>query len=155
MSNKGVLLFLVLSLVTEQALSAGEDRQVQVQAGELKWEQPFGPNGPSRANVAGDRLKGPYTVFLRLPAGYDSGWHTHDTRYTAVVLSGTVENVEQGEPERAHAMRAGSVWTQPGRRNHVTRCQAGAECLIFVTTPGGESYHPMTAAGRPVTPPTK
>src|SRR4051812_11468505 len=85
-------------------------QQLQLPAGDLKWEQPFGPSGPKLAFVSGDMKKGPCSFFFKFPAGFDSGWHTHDADYTAVVLAGTMQNVEQGAEAASHPLGVGSAW---------------------------------------------
>ena len=48
--------------------------------------------------------KGPYAVMMKMPPGFDSGWHTHDFDYTGVVLAGTIENIEQGGEAASKSM---------------------------------------------------
>jgi quercetin dioxygenase-like cupin family protein len=143
---------LCLGAAASVSVATAADRQVQVSAAALRWEKPFGPTGPRRAGVSGDSVNGPYAFMLEMPAGFDTGWHTHDTPYTAVVLSGTVENIEQGESERAAPLAAGSVWSQPAHRNHVTRCQSTSPCLVYISGPGGASFHPMSRDGKALEP---
>lgn len=132
-------------LVAAQGYAADQKAQVQLLPSMLAWSQPFGPNGPERADISGDKAKGPYSYFLKLSPGFDSGWHTHDDNYTAVVLGGVVANVEQGADALARPMPAGSVWTQPAKRAHVTRCVSDAACLIYVACAGGATFHPVPA----------
>src|SRR5437870_4761984 len=61
-----------------------------VPASELKWDHPWGPQGPEVAVVSGDAKKGPASAFMKFPAGYDSGWHTHDGWYVSTVVKGTM-----------------------------------------------------------------
>ena len=150
-SRQILLLWLGALLVAAATVHAEFTQQVQVLPRMLRWERPFGPQGPERADVSGDKVRGPYSFFLKLPPGFDSGWHTHDATYTALVLSGVVMNLEQGD-QNLPALPAQSVWTQPGKRNHVTRCVSQVECLIYVMSSGGATFHPHTAEGRPLGP---
>jgi quercetin dioxygenase-like cupin family protein len=127
-------------------LAAGPSKPVQVSADELKWED---AGGHQTAEVSGNKKSGPYVFFMRFPAGSDSGWHTHDADLTAVVVSGTVQNYEQGGEADAKPLPPGSWWTQPGKKNHVTKCQPGADCVFLVTSKNGWSFHPMTPEGKP------
>jgi anti-sigma factor ChrR (cupin superfamily) len=134
-------------LFTAQGYAADQKAQVQLVPSMLHWLHPFGPNGPERADISGDEEKGPYSYFLKLPPGFDAGLHTHDHDYTAVVLGGVIENVEQGAEALARPMPAGSVWTQPAKRAHTTRCVSPAPCLVYVASAGGASFHPVLTAG--------
>jgi quercetin dioxygenase-like cupin family protein len=146
---------LLVLFVSAAAHAGGGAKQVQVPIDAAKWEQPFGPDGISTSEVAGDKKKGPYTVLMKFPAGFDSGWHTHDADYSGVVIAGTLENVEQGGEADAKPLPAGSWWSQPAKKNHVTRCAAGAECLALLSIKGGFTFHPMTPEGKPAPAPKK
>ncbi|HZN91914.1 MAG TPA: hypothetical protein VFB81_04395, partial [Myxococcales bacterium] len=72
---------------------AGKDmaRQlVQKPAAEMKWEE-FYPGGPVETFVTGskDAKTGPTEFFIKFKAGFDSGWHVHESDYTGIILSGT------------------------------------------------------------------
>src|SRR4051812_2259217 len=51
------------------------------------WMPMMGDNkaGPWLAPVQGDPKTGAFTAFLKLKGGGDSGWHTHDANYSAIV----------------------------------------------------------------------
>lgn len=130
----------------------GGKTQVQVPAGDLKWEQPYGPQGPSFAAAHGDPKKGPYHTFMKVPAGFDSGWHTHNGDYSSIVVKGTITNTEQGKEAEAKALPVGSFWWQPGKINHKTTCGADSECIVAISNPKGFSYTAMTADGKKAPP---
>src|SRR5438128_415575 len=115
------LMLLAAVSIASIALAGAPGKQVQVPADTLKWEEPFGPGSIKTAKVSGDPKKGPYNLFMKMPAGFDSGWHTHDAEYTAVVVAGTIENIEQGGEADAKALPQGSSWTQGAKKNHVTK----------------------------------
>lgn len=117
----------------------------------LKWEKPFGPDGPEMAYVHGDPRSGAFQMFLRMDNGGVSGWHTHDANYTGVVVQGTWQHLVQGETTAAN-LPVGSAWFEIGRRNHDDRCVMGP-CVIFITSEGAQSYHPKTAEGNDPPPP--
>jgi quercetin dioxygenase-like cupin family protein len=134
-------------------MSGAPAKQVQMPAADLKWEE-VGPT-LKMAEVSGNKKTGPYNFFLTMTAGSESSWHTHDADYTGVVVSGTVENIEQGGEADAKPLAAGSAWTQPAKKNHNTKCAAGADCVMFIMGKGGFTFHPMTAEGKPAPAPAK
>jgi hypothetical protein len=148
-------LIVLLAVSVASAAFAAPAKQTQLPVEGLKWEEPMGPGSIKLAKISGDEKKGPFNAFLKMPAGHESGWHTHDADYTGVVLSGTIENVEQGGEADAKPLAAGSAWTQPGKRNHSTKCTGPSECLIFLGIKGGFTFHPMTAEGKPAPAPKK
>jgi quercetin dioxygenase-like cupin family protein len=128
-------------------------KQTQVPADGLTW-QDMGPN-LKMAPVSGDMKKGPFNAELKMTAGTESSWHTHDADYTGIVVTGTVENIEQGGEADAKPMGPGSVWTQPAKKNHNTKCAAGTDCVMVVMIKGGFTFHAKTADGKDAPPPPK
>jgi quercetin dioxygenase-like cupin family protein len=128
-------------------------KQVQVVADGLTWSD-ISPM-MKMAPISGDQKKGPFTFEMKMTAGTESGWHTHDGEYSGVVIAGTVENIEQGGEADAKPMGAGSFWTQPAKKNHNTKCAAGTDCVVVVMVKGGFTFHPKTAEGKDAPPPAK
>lgn len=87
--------------------------------------------GPQLGTVWGDDSKGAHGSFLRLPEGFVSPSHLHTGDYDAVVVEGTVTNVEAGQ--KATPMGPGSYFVQRGKVNHVTSCLSKTPCLLYVT----------------------
>ena len=145
------LLVIAAVMAGYQSVASEEKRQpIVVRPEELKWQQPFGPSGMSLAFVIG-RLgdQNPASYFIRLPAGFKTGWHIHSNDYEAVVLKGTFTAEEQGQPERE--LPVGSFVAQPGRQNHRNGCAGGGEdCLIFIHYEHGADARPMTPEGKPL-----
>jgi beta-alanine degradation protein BauB len=94
--------------------------------------------GPQLGTLWGDKAKGPHGSLLRLPAGFVSPEHTHTGTYEAVVISGTVTNVETGAAEIP--MEAGSFYRQSGKTKHVTKCIGKEECTLYVTQIAGFDF---------------
>ena len=149
------LLMLAAVSFASIGFAAAPGKQVQVPVESLKWEEPYGPGAIKVAAVSGDAKKGPYAVFMKMPPGYDAGWHTHDADYIGVVVTGTIENIEQGGEADSKPLNPGSEWAQAAKRNHDTRCVSATECTIFLSIKGGFTFHPMTPEGKPVPPPAK
>jgi hypothetical protein len=138
--------------VAQKAAAPAKKDNRQAAAG-LKWETPFGPDGPAMAFVSGDPKTGPFQMFLKLKAGGAAGWHTHDADYNAVVITGQHMHLEQGETTAA-LLGPGSYWTQAGKANHDDRCDAkGGDCLLFITSAGPQTYHAKLADGKDAPPP--
>ena len=124
---------------------------LSVPQSELTWVQPYGPQGPSMGFVVGSfGNERPASLFIKLPAGADSGWHVHDADYESVVLKGTMTAQQQGE-QTEKSLPAGSYFTQPAKQNHRNGClKESGECLLFVHFEHGASTHPMTPEGKAV-----
>jgi quercetin dioxygenase-like cupin family protein len=116
-------------------------------AADLKWEQPYGPDGPSVAFPAGDPKKGPVALFMKFPAGYDSGWHTHDSWYVATVVKGTMTSQGQGDAA-AKELPVGSFYSEPPKKNHKNTCGKDGECIIFGYQEKGMTFTPKTPEGK-------
>ena len=121
---------------------------VGLPAGELKWE-PFFPGGPDEAFVIGTKeaKKGPTAFFIRFKAGFDSSWHTHESAYTGIVLSGTI--IETSKGQAAVKLGAGSYYVQP-TVVHKTQCAPGADCVAYIYEDGAFSFTPTDEAGKPL-----
>jgi hypothetical protein len=87
--------------------------------------------GPQLGTLWGDAAKGPHGSLLRLPAGFVSPEHSHTGTYEAVVISGTVINIEPGTAEVP--MEAGSFYRQAGKTKHVTKCVSKDGCTLYIT----------------------
>lgn len=114
-----------------------------------QWHSVGDPKkGPWVASVQGDSQKEAFTTFLKLSAGGDSGWHTHNSDYSAVIIEGTATHQDQGGKEVK--LKAGEAWTSKAGVNHRNNCQGKKDCIIFIAMRGPFSYNPMTAEGKPV-----
>ncbi len=100
---------------------------------ELQWVD---LGGPKLAGLSGNPQKGPYIGLLQLPggsAGFTSPWHSHSGDYEAVQITGTSTHWVKGEDgTKAKKMTPGSYWTMPGKVDHISQCEKGAECLVLV-----------------------
>lgn len=120
-------------------------------AGELKWNpmDPSQPNGPAIAVAAGEPKKGPIAMFMKFPAGFDSGWHIHKNWYVATVVKGTMTSLGQGDAA-AKELPVGSYFSEPGGKNHKNTCTAAGECIIFGYMEKGHDYEPRMEDGKKV-----
>jgi len=124
---------------------------VQRPAAELKWEE-FYPGGPLESFVTGskDGKTGPTEFFIKFKAGFDSGWHVHESDYTGIILAGTIVETSPGS-EAAKPLTAGSYYLQPSVV-HRTQCTADADCLVYIYEKGRFSFTPTTQDGKPLPP---
>jgi anti-sigma factor ChrR (cupin superfamily) len=111
---------------------------------ELKWV----PN-PANADVMmavvwGDPAKGPHAAFHKFKPGFNAGLHTHSANMQIAVVSGTLIAGPEGGPERK--LPPGSYEYQPRMVKHVTKCDTGSECVIFVVASG--KFDLMPAEGK-------
>ena len=144
------LILIAAATLSATAALAAAKPSPRVPAADLKWDQPMGPNGPSVAFVSGDaKSKGSTEFFFKFPAGFESGWHTHDGNYGAVVIKGTMTAQAQGDTADTQ-LPVGSYFGEPAKKNHRNSCTKESECVIFVHSEKGFTFHPMTAEGKPV-----
>src|SRR5262245_10081859 len=138
------LVILSALFLAATALAEGKKTgEVHVTPSDLAWAQLFGPKGPSFAFVVGKYGdKNPATFFAKLTAGGDSGWHTHDEDYSAVVIQGTFTEQQDGEAAETQ-LPVGSYFTQPGKKVHRNGCLKGTDCIVYVHFDKGASSTPV------------
>jgi quercetin dioxygenase-like cupin family protein len=122
---------------------------VYTAAADLQWSpmDPSHPDGPQLAVASGNPKTGPASVYMKFPAGFDSGWHTHKNWYVATVVKGTLTAQGQGDAA-AKELPAGSYFSEPGGKNHKNTCLAGSECILFAYIEKGHTFEPKTADGK-------
>lgn len=124
---------------------------VQLPASELKFE-PFYPGGPTESFIVGSKeaKHGPTAFFIKFKGGFDSGWHVHESEYTAVILTGTMLETSKGS-EPPKPLGPGSYYRQP-TVVHRTQCAGTADCLVYIFEEGRFSFTPTTEDGKPLPP---
>jgi quercetin dioxygenase-like cupin family protein len=95
------------------------------------------------AVVWGDPAKGPHGAFHKFKPGFDAGLHSHSADMRIVVISGTIIAGAEGGAEKK--LPPGSYEYQPHGVKHVTKCDAGSGCVIFVTASGKFDLTPAEA----------
>jgi quercetin dioxygenase-like cupin family protein len=106
---------------------------VMMAAGDLKWVDV--PGFPVKTAVAwGDPAKGAHGAYHKFPAGFDAPLHHHTTDHRVVVLSGTLTLTPEGQA--AKTLGPGSYFAFTGMKKHGTKCEAGAECVLFADCDG-------------------
>ena len=118
-------------------------------AADLQWNpmDPSQPTGPAIAIANGDPKKGDVSMFMKVPAGFDSGWHIHKNWYVATVIKGTMTSQGQGDAA-AKELPVGSFMAEPGNKNHRNTCTAAGECIIFGYMEKAHDFQPKTEDGK-------
>ena len=85
------------------------------------------------AAVQGDPNKGAARFFIKLPAGFSAPLHHHTSDHYVVVIAGTmVFNVDGKD----NTLPAGSYFSFTGKKQHTTKCNDGAECVLYADAHG-------------------
>ncbi len=109
------------------APSTGKANLVGVE--ELKWVEI--PNTPAKmATVKGDSAKGAHASYIKLPGGFSAALHHHTADHHVAVVSGTLVLTPEGGA--AKKLAAGSWFEFTGKMKHLTACEAGPDCVLFV-----------------------
>jgi quercetin dioxygenase-like cupin family protein len=115
----------------EKAASAA--KAVLWPAADLKWADV--PNFPVKMAVLwGDPAKGAHGALHKFPAGFEAPMHHHTADHHVVVVAGTMTLTPAGEA--AKSLPAGSYFMFAGKKSHATKCEAGAECVLFIDCAG-------------------
>jgi quercetin dioxygenase-like cupin family protein len=93
---------------------------------------PEQPEGMKLAVVHGDPATGPVGFLIEVPAGGNSGLHSHTSDYHAVVLDGAPAHWLPHEANEGEPVGAGTYWFQPGGYDHGDRCTSDTACHAFV-----------------------
>ena len=131
-SSKKISCFVsILACVSTVAQAKDKKSSVVKQLADVTWEE-FAPGAPLKAGkLWGDKNKGAYGLFLKMPGGFEAGMHAHTADYHAVLISGTWLHWDEGT-ESSIELGAGSYVFQPGKANHNDKCKEGADCVILL-----------------------
>jgi glyoxylate utilization-related uncharacterized protein len=127
-------LFLVgLSALATPTPAAAKDKKggnaVLIPADDVKWSDVPGFEGVKIAVVEGDSAKGPHHSFLKFTGGFSAPVHHHTANHYVAVISGTLVLGIDGQDQK---LPAGSYFALTGKKKHSTRCEAGADCVLFL-----------------------
>jgi anti-sigma factor ChrR (cupin superfamily) len=132
-----------VSTATQSAGQSSAPTASVVAAGELKWVDV--PDTPAKmATVKGDAAKGPHASFMKLPAGFSAPLHSHSADHDVVVVAGTLTLTPEGGAARK--LGPGSWFEFTGKKKHVTACDAGADCVLFIAAKAAWDLVPAAAA---------
>jgi quercetin dioxygenase-like cupin family protein len=112
--------------VVAQAKGAGAS--VVTAAADLKWNDVAGFPGLKMAVVSGDPAKGAAHFFMKFSPGFAAPLHHHGADHYVTVTAGTLVLNIDGKDVK---LPAGSYFSFSGKKPHMTKCEAGAECILF------------------------
>jgi len=145
MASGGVAVFLGLGLLV-QAVGAQENKPanaVLMPSASIKYGPVEGFPGLQMAVVEGDATKGPHHFLIKFPPGFAAPLHHHTADHYVTVVAGTLVLTVDG---KEHKLGPGSYFAFTGKQKHLTRCEPGAECLLFVDVRGLWDIVPEAAA---------
>ena len=151
MLSKAVLCSTLVALATVSAAAqpaaqtpqAAAPKANLVAAGELKWVDV--PDTPAKmATVKGDSAKGPHASLIKLPGGFSAPLHSHSADHQVVMVAGTLTLTPEGGT--AKKLGPGSWFEFTGKKKHVTTCDAGADCVLFIVAKGAWDLVPADTA---------
>ncbi len=111
-------------------------------AADLKWADVPGMQGIAMAVAEGDPSKGPSHFFAKFAAGFAAPEHHHSADHFVTVVSGNVTLTVDGKENK---LGPGSFFTFSGKKVHATKCDAGADCVLFVDARGKWDIVPEAA----------
>ena len=120
------------ALFVPLAMAAG-GKAVLTPASDAKWNDVPGFPGVKIAAVQGDPAKGASHAYHRLPAGFVSPVHHHSPDHYVTVVTGTLVLSVDGKETK---LPPGSYFQFTGKKPHLTKCEAGADCTLFVDARG-------------------
>jgi quercetin dioxygenase-like cupin family protein len=138
-----LLVMLTGSFVAPRAQAAG--KAVFVPASSLKWSDVPGMQGIQVAAVDGDPAKGPSHFFLKFTAGFSAPLHHHSANHSGTVVAGTMVLTVDGKEEK---LPAGSFFSFSGKQPHMTKCEAGADCILSMDVRGKWDVVPAKDAAK-------
>lgn len=112
-------------------------------AGDIKWSDVAGFPGVQMAVLGGDPAKGPHHAMLKLAGGFAAPLHHHSSDHYVNVISGTLVLTVDG---KEHRLPAGSYFSFLGKKKHLTKCEAGADCVLAMDTRGKWDVLPEKSA---------
>jgi quercetin dioxygenase-like cupin family protein len=129
---------MTLALAAFAPHAAASDRKqggnaVLVPASEVKWSDLPGFPGAQMAVLDGNPAKGPNHSMLKFVGGFTAPLHHHSSDHYVTVVAGTLVLTVDGKEKK---LPAGSYFSFKGKKKHMTRCEAGADCILSLDVRG-------------------
>jgi hypothetical protein len=130
---------------------AAKHEAMSINAAELKWGEapPDVPKGASLAVLHGDpSKKAPFTIRLKLPAGYKipPHWHSNDEQLT-IVSGSFVLHMGDTMDAPATTLTAGGYHFLPGKMHHAAETKG--ETIVQIDGTGPFDIHYLNPADNP------
>jgi quercetin dioxygenase-like cupin family protein len=139
MNKKNVaILAMSLAAIAVAPLATAKDTAkggtaVLIPASDLKWGDVAGFPGVQMAVVDGNPAKGSSHFLIKFAGGFAAPLHHHSSDHYVSVVAGTVVLTVDGKETK---LPAGSYFAFKGKKRHMTRCDAGAECILALDARG-------------------
>lgn len=139
-------------LLSMGAVAASQDRMQVFSPDTVKWgpAPPVLPKGAEAAVLSGDPGKtGPFTIRLKVPAGYKIPEHNHPTYEAVTVISGNF-NIGMGDKldeAEAEKLSAGSFVDLPANMNHFAF--ADTDTIVQINSEGPFAINYVNPADDP------
>jgi len=130
---------------------AAKHEAMSINAAEIKWGDapPDIPKGASLAVLHGDPTKkGPFTMRLKMPAGYKipPHWHSNDEQLT-IVSGSFVLHMGDTMDAPATTLTAGGYHFLPGKMHHAAETKG--ETIVQIDGTGPFDIHYLNPADNP------
>jgi quercetin dioxygenase-like cupin family protein len=134
---------LLLPGLAEASSKGGKGGAILVPAADVKWADVPGMDGVKMAVLGGAPDKGASHFLIKISAGRTVPLHFHNPDHYAYVVSGTMTFGVDGKEA---SLPPGSYFSYVGKKKHTTRCDAGADCVIFMDARGKWDVVPVETA---------
>ena len=104
-----------------------------VPASSFKWSDVQGFPGVKMAVLHGNPEKGAHHAMMKLPGGFAAPLHHHTSDHYVTVVSGTLVLTVDGQETK---LPPGSYFSFTGKKKHLTKCEAGTDCVLSVDSRG-------------------
>ena len=141
-SRRGfAIVVLVIAVALSHGASAQQAKPTNTPLISMKW-QAYAPGSPLQVAVLwGDRTKPvQYAMYLKMPAGFEAGRHSHTNDYHAVAIQGRW--VHSNDDDKPHQLTAGGVAFQPGKQVHNDVCRGTTDCILLIYQMGPSDFIP-------------
>ena len=136
------LIVSALAVIPVVAQAKGSGTSVVTAAADLKWNDVPNFPGVKMAVTSGDPAKGAAHFFMKFAPGFAAPMHHHNSDHFVTVVAGTLILNIDGKDAK---LPAGSYFSFSGKKHHATRCDTGAECVLFLDARGKWDVIPEAA----------
>ena len=102
-------------------------------ASDMKWSDVPGFPGLQLAVLDGNPAKGTHHSMIKFEGGFAAPLHHHSSNHSGTVVAGTLVLTVDG---KEHRLPAGSYFSFKDKKKHMTRCEAGAACILSLDVRG-------------------
>ena len=106
---------------------------VLIPASDVKWNDVPDFPGLKMAVLDGSPAKGSHHSMIKFVGGFAAPLHHHSSNHYGTVVAGTLVLTVDGQEKK---LPAGSYFSFKGKMKHMTRCEAGAECVLSMDVRG-------------------